>query len=291
MIHKPVLVQEVLHYLDPKADENFIDGTVGQGGHATEILKKNGPNGLLLGIDADVKQVENSKVLTSEFQKRIILVSDSYKNIKDIVERENFRPVNGILLDLGMSSWQLEEGSRGFTFMKNEPLDMRYSLENTLTAEHIVNEWPEQEIEEILEEYGEEKFAKKIAKAIVNERGGRRIKSTYELKNIITKISFKGSKIHPATRTFQALRIAVNGELESLKRVLPQAIEVLAPEGRLVIISFHSLEDRIIKEFFKNKSEENAVNILTKKPITASQKEIKINHRARSAKLRACIKR
>lgn len=307
MLHIPVLTKEVLQYLDLQPNENVIDGTIGQGGHAIEILKRNGPSGLLLGMDWDLDQIESSRIFTSDFEKRVMLINDSYINIREIVQKENFYPVNGILLDLGMSSWQLEVSNRGFTFLKNELLDMRYNLQNTLTAEQIVNEWSEHKIEEILREYGEEKFSKKIAKEIIEARKKKRIRSTFELTNIIAEaIGFRDkihpikyrkavispkaklfNRVNPATRTFQALRIAVNEELDNLKEFLPQAMQVLAPRGRLVIISFHSLEDRIVKNFFKNKPE---VRILTKKPVTASQEEILKNPRSRSAKLRAITK-
>lgn len=169
-MHIPVLTKEVIKYLDPKPNENFIDATVGEAGHATEILSKNGPAGQVLGIDYDLEQIKNSKLNTDHLGKRIILVNDSYVNLREIVKKENFKPVNGILLDLGMSSWQLEKSNRGFSFSKNEILDMRYNLENILTAEKIVNEYPEDEIEKILREYGEEKLAKKITKKIVEKK-------------------------------------------------------------------------------------------------------------------------
>lgn len=194
--------------------------------------------------------------------------------------------MQGILFDLGMSSWHLEESGRGFTFLKDEPLDMRYSLENDLTAEEIVNNYSQEKIEKILKEYGEERFAKRIAKRIIQTRP-RKIKSTFQLVEIIKKaVPGKRTKIHPATRTFQALRIAVNDELNNFKKALFQAVEVLEKGGRIVIISFHSLEDRIVKNFFKDSN----LNILTKKPVISSQEEIKINRRSRSAKLRAATK-
>jgi len=290
--HIPVLQKEVLQYLDPKPSENFIDATVGEGGHAISILEKNGPEGKLLGIDLDSQQVNSSKNYLSDFEKRIILVNDSYVNLKEIVERENFKSVHGILLDLGMSSWQLEKSGKGFSFLKDEALDMRYSLQNTLTAEKVINEYPEKEIEKILIEYGEEKFARQIAMKIVQERTKKEIKSTFELRDIIKKAtSNRRGNIHLATRTFQALRIEVNGELANVKKVLPQAIAVLAPGGRLAVISFHSLEDRIVKNFFKGESEKGIVKVLTKKPIVAGYDEVVANPRARSAKLRAIVKK
>jgi len=292
-MHIPVLTKEILKYLEVKPNENFIDATVGESGHTLEILKKNGPKGCVLAIDLDPKQVENSRLHTAHFKERVMLVNDSYINIKDIIRRENFKLVDGILLDLGMSSWQLEESKRGFSFKRNEVLDMRYSMENVLTAEKIVNEYPEYEIEKILRDYGEEKFAGKIARKISEIRKTKRIQSTFELKEAIQDAlppKFRSGKIHVATRTFQALRIAVNGELDNLKEFLPQAIEVLSSGGRLAIISFHSLEDRMVKNFFKNKLQQGLVKILTKKPITASYAEVLKNPRSRSAKLRAIIK-
>ena len=320
MIHIPVLTKEVIRYLDPKTNENFIDCTVGEAGHAMAILGKNGPGGKVLGIDWDLQQIKNSELLMAGSRGRLILINDSYANLQEIVEKINFKPVNGILLDLGMSSEQLEGPAsgypgRGFTFLKDEPLDMRYAHEirnsnieiRNLTAEEIVNKWPEKEIEKILREYGEEKFARKIAKEIVKKRKAEKIKSTFQLVQVIKEAmsakfqsrwqSHRGSstksghgKIHCATKTFQALRIAVNSELENLKKVLPQAVSILSSEGRLVIISFHSLEDRIVKNFFREKSKEGAVKLLFKKPVTAEADELNKNPRSRSAKLRAVTK-
>jgi len=282
MIHKAVLQKEVLKYLDPKPNENFIDCTIDGGGHTASILDKNKPNGKVLGIEIDLELYQKLKL---QDLSRLILVNDSYTNLKKIVKKCNFGPISGILFDLGMSSWHLEDSGRGFSFMRNEPLDMRYNPGvNSLTAEEIVNNYSQEEIEKILKEYGEERFAKRIAKRIVKERP---IKTTFQLVEIIKKVTPRRTKIHPATRTFQALRITVNDELNNLRKVLPQAIEILAPEGRIVVISFHSLEDRIVKRFFKG---EKNIKIITKKPITASEEEIKINPQSRSAKLRAVVK-
>lgn len=307
-MHIPVLKKEVLQYLDPKPDENFIDCTLGQGGHAIGILERNKPNGKVLGIELDKDICD--KLSLSKID-RLVLTNDSYTNLKKIVEKYKFGPISGILFDLGMSSWHLEESGRGFTFLKDEPLDMRYSLENDLTAEEIINNYSQEKIEKILKEYGEERFAKRIAKRIIQTRP-RKIKSTFQLVEIIKKaVPGKRTKIHPATRTFQALRIAVNDELNNLKKALFQAVEVLEKGGRIVIISFHSLEDRIVKNFFKEEAKKGSLRILTKKSnssiynhtlanqgsrakrkvlITPSQEEIKINRRSRSAKLRAATK-
>ncbi|OGZ67734.1 MAG: 16S rRNA (cytosine(1402)-N(4))-methyltransferase [Candidatus Staskawiczbacteria bacterium RIFCSPHIGHO2_02_FULL_34_9] len=293
IIHTPVLEKEVLNYLDPKPNENFIDCTVGEGGHSVSILEKSGPNGMLLGIDLDSRQVENSRNRLSDFKERVILQNDSYVNMKDIVVRENFKPVNGILIDLGYSSWQIEQSKRGFSFSRDELLDMRYDMQNTLTAEKIVNEYPENELQRILRDYGEEKFFRQIASRIVNERQKKRIESTKHLIEVIRMglpPKFRKGRINFATKTFQALRIEVNGELDNLKKALPKAIDILAPGGRLAVISFHSLEDRIVKNFLKDKEKENLIKISTKKPIIASSKEVFNNPRSRSAKLRSAIK-
>ncbi len=307
MIHTAVLKKEVLEYLNPQQNENFVDCTVGEGGHAEIILSKNGPNGKVLGIDLDPQQIARSKWLQATFKDRVVIVNDSYTNLEEIIERKGFTPVNGILLDLGMSSAQLEGTHKGFSFQIDQGLDMRYNDANYLTAEKIVNEWPEDKIEKILQEYGEEKFARKIAKNITEQRKQGRIKTTFQLIKIIkdaTPSAYWRGKIHYATRTFQALRIAVNDELENIKKVLPKALSVLSHGGRLVVISFHSLEDRIVKNFFKEMEKPasanlpagkagasaGAVKILNKKPVMAKEGEARINHRSRSAKLRAIIK-
>jgi len=284
LMHIPVLQKEVLQYLNPKPNENFIDATCGEAGHTLAILEKTSPNGKILGIELDPELYRKLKENLPRWHlgQRVILVNDSYSNLKAIVERENFKKVFGILFDLGLSSWHLEESKRGFSFLRNEPLDMRYNFQNPLTAEKIINQWSEAEIEKILKEYGEERFTRRIAKEIIKDRKIKPIKSTAQLREIINKAGTT------PRRTFQALRIAVNDELENLKKVLPQALEILEPGGRMVVISFHSLEDRIIKNFLKGN--QNLLQILTQKPIGPTQTEIKINPRSRSAKLRAAIK-
>ncbi len=289
MDHIPVLTKEVLQYLNPRPNENFIDGTIGNAGHANLILEKTAPFGKLVGIDEDAQQIVHARRATEKFNERIILVNDSYANIQEIVGRVRVQPVHGILLDLGYSSWHVDESGKGFSFQKNEPLDMRYG-KGELTAEKIINEWPERELEKVIREYGEERFSKKIAQSIVRQRKIQKIQSTLELVKILEDAvgnKYRGERIHYATRTFQALRIAVNGELDNLQQFLPQAIEILAQGGRLGIISFHSLEDRIVKNFFKNQQN---IQILTNKPVIASDEEIASNPRARSAKLRAIQK-
>lgn len=291
--HTPVLVSEILTCLDIKPDENIIDGTIGEAGHTLEMLKKNAPLGKVLGIDADADQIKNSRLRLSDYHDRLILVNDSYAHIQEIVERNHFAPVHGILIDVGYSSWQIENGKRGFSFSRNEVLDMRYDQKGTLTAQNIVNEYPEESLRKILEEYGEVMYARQIAKKIVERRKVKIIKTTGDLLEVIESAipkKFQQGKIHYATRTFQAIRIAVNQELENITHFLPQALSILAPGGRLAVISFHSLEDRIVKHFFQEQAKANTVTILTKKPITASLEELEKNPRSRSAKLRVIIK-
>ncbi len=283
-MHVPVLQKEVLQYLGPKPNENFIDCTFGGGGHSLAVLEKISPRGKILGIDWSFEMVRDSRKTPN-----LILVCDNFANLKEIVKENNFNRVHGILFDLGMSSWHLENSGRGFSFQKKEPLDMRYNTEYQLTAEKIINYWSKFDLEKILKEYGEEKFAQDITEQITEERKQKPIQDTLQLVAIIKKAvpkAYLRGRIHFATRTFQALRIATNDELGNLESVLPQALEVLETGGRLVVISFHSLEDRIVKNFFKNE----LLKPLNKKPVVPAFKEIKINPRARSAKLRAAIK-
>jgi len=292
--HIPVLQKEVLEYFDQKPNENFIDCTIGEGGHTLAILEKNGPKGKVLGIEWDPELYKKlSRSDLDRLKARLILVNDNFANLEGIAKSQKFRSVSGILFDLGMSSWHLEESGRGFSFQKKEPLDMRYNPQNPLTAEKIVNYWSALEIEKILEIHGEERFSKQIAKYIISFREVKPIKTTSQLVEIIKKATpdwYHRRKIHPATKTFQALRIAVNDELNNLEKALPKALNILKPGGRIVAISFQSLEDRIIKNFLKEKAKENILKILTKKPIKPSLEEIKINPRSRSAKLRAAEK-
>ena len=292
-MHIPVLQTEVLEYLAPKSNENFLDCTFGEGGHTVAILEKNKPEGKVLGIEIDSELYQKLKLRMAEFPNRLILVNDSYLNLKKNLKKYNFQP-DGILFDLGLSSWHLEESKRGFSFQRNETLDMRYNSELTdLTAQKIIYNFSQSEIEKILKIYGEERFAKKIANQLIKERKSKPIKTTFQLVEIVKKATpswYHHKRIHFATRTFQALRIAVNKELDSLEKGLKEALDILKPQGRLVVISFHSLEDRIVKNFLRDQAKRKLLKILTKKPIQSSQEEIKINPRSRSAKLRAAEK-
>jgi 16S rRNA (cytosine1402-N4)-methyltransferase len=287
-MHIPVLQKEVLEYLSPKPNQNFIDCTIGEGGHSAAILERIAPRGKILGIDRDpdILKAAKLKIKNEKLKNNLILVCGNFADLKEIVHKNKFKSVSGILFDLGMSSWHLEESGRGFSFNRREPLDMRYSLQNPLTAEKILNYWSKSELEKILREYGEERRSRKIAEKIAEVRKVKPIKNTVQLREIVEKAGSSPRK------TFQALRIAVNDELENLKKALPQAVDILEKGGRLVVISFHSLEDRIVKNYFKEKAKGGLpiVKILTKKPITPSPEEIKQNPRSRSAKLRAICK-
>lgn len=288
-MHKPVLLQEVLEILNPKLGKKYIDATVNGGGHAMAIIERIGPTGKLLGIDWDCGLIQELGIRNKELGvQNIKLVCDNFSNIAAIAKDHDFIKVDGILFDLGFSSYHIEKSGRGFSFMRDEPLDMRYNPEkNALTAEKIVNEWSGEKLEEILQRFGEERLARRIADGIVRERKVSRIVTTEKLVAIITQSvprSYARGRLHQATRTFQALRIAVNNELENLAKALKDSIKLLAPAGKLIVISFHSLEDRIVKRFFKENS--SLFHIITKKPMIASRKEIKINPRGRSAKLR-----
>jgi 16S rRNA (cytosine1402-N4)-methyltransferase len=283
-MHIPVLLKEITENVKP--NENYIDCTLNGGGHTKEILKRNGPDGKVLGIEIDKEIFDKI-----EKQERLIAVNDSYINLKKIVEENKFENIKGVLFDIGMSSYHVDSAKRGFSFQKDEPLIMSYTSE--YSAEGLLNEWKEEDIERILEEYGEEKFAKKIAKKIVERRKGEKIRSTLQLVDIIKEATpgwYHHGKTHFATRTFQALRIAVNDELNNFRSTLPQALEVLDKGGRLMAISFHSLEDRIIKEFLKEKEKSGEIKIITEKPIVPGEEEIKANPRSRSSKLRIGIK-
>ena len=283
-MHKPVLIKEVLEYLNPQAGENFIDCTIGFGGHTLDILKKIKPNGKVLGIDFEKSSLKED---------RLILANGNFADLKEIVEKFSFNKIDGILLDLGLSSWHFDKSNRGFSFKGEESLDMRLNSESELTAEKIVNEWSEQELIKIFEEYGEERYSKSIAKSICGNRKIKRIEKTNQLREIIRQSvpsGYKHNRINFATKIFQAIRIAVNDELNNLIKTLPQALSLLESKGRLAVISFHSLEDRIVKNFFRDEFKKGNLEILTKKPIIPSREEIILNPRSRSAKLRVIKK-
>lgn len=298
-MHVPVLLNELIELLDPKNNEIIVDATINGGGHAEEILRKKDFHGIVIGIDQDENLISILKKEKEKYIKegRLKLVCGNFRNIDVHLKQLKINGLDGVLFDLGMSSRQLEEAERGFSFLKDKQLLMTFKVNpapQDLTAEKIVNDWNEKEILKILKEYGEEKFAKRIAIKILETRKKKRIKTTFELIEIIKKsIPYsvqKKSKIHPATKTFQALRITVNDELKALKEGLEKTFKVLNIGGRTAVISFHSLEDRIVKNFFRDLKNKKLAKILTKKPIIASKEEIERNPRSRSAKLRAIIK-
>lgn len=290
-MHTPVLLKEILEIFDPEPGQTYIDATINGGGHGRAILEKLGPKGRMVGIDWDCGLIEKLK------QSRInnlTLTCDNYAHIKSIARKHNLGEISGIIFDLGFSSHHLEESRRGFSFLRDEPLDMRYNIySNELTAEKIINSWPREAIEDILSRYGEERFARRITDVIIRERSGKKISTTGELIKVILRSvpgQYLKSRIHPATKTFQALRIAVNNELENLEKALRDSTEILAKNGKIAVISFHSLEDRIVKKFFGEKEKGKVLSTLTPKPISPTPEEILGNRRARSAKLRAAEK-
>jgi len=290
-VHTPVLLKEIISYLKPESGKNFIDCTFGAGGHSRAILNKIKPNGKILAIDLDKDVLKNFKASDAQ---SITFVSDNFCDLKKIVS-ENFKyPVHGILLDLGLSSDQLEVSGRGFSFQTNELLDMRFSTNQEMTAADILNTYPLEDLYDIFKNYGEYPHARRLSQSIFEFRKVKKFQSTQDLVEVVRGVHFRQGheKIHPATKVFQALRIAVNDELGSLATVLPQALEILAPHGRLAVISFHAGEDRIVKNFFRDKAraEKPQIKLLTKKPIVPTEAEIKSNPRSRSAKLRVIEK-
>ncbi len=285
--HNPVLKREVIKFLTPRKNENFIDAAAGFLGHSKEILAETAPRGKILAIERDE---EIYKIIKEEENNRLIIVNNSYANLKNIAKREKFYPVNGILFDIGFSSWHLGKSGRGFSYQKEEPLDMRYDTEEGEKAMEILNKYPPEELEKIIRNYGEERNAKEISRQIVKSRQEKALITTSDLRKAIEGGEREGSGNRSFAKVFQALRIAVNNELEILKTALPQAIEMLEEKGKIAVISFHSLEDRIVKQFFSQDKEKGRLKIITKKPITPTEQERAKNSRARSAKLRIAQK-
>ena len=297
--HIPVMVPEILKYLEVSSGGRYIDCTLGEGGHTKSLLEASNPGGEVLGIDADHEAIEVSKNRLEEYGERFIYDNSNFKNIKKIAMKSKFVPCHGILFDLGVSSLQLDKESRGFSFRRKAPLDMRFSINQTLTAQDVLNTFSESEISDILYQYGEERQSRKIAKLIIENRP---LSNADELSELIKKnIRQTNYKINPSTKTFQALRIYINEELNSLSQALEQSLEILGVGGRMAVISYHSLEDRIVKNFFKKESKYcicppnipecdcghfPKLKIITKKPVSPSQSEIDANKRSRSAKLR-----
>ena len=296
MRHVTVLLHETVAGLSPKTGGVYVDGTLGAGGHTEEICKV-APHSTIVGIDADEEAIERARVRLAGMPCTLITSLNFNDKISEILDENKIDEIDGVILDLGMSSDQLDRSGRGFSFQRDEPLKMTMQNKagaNSLTAERIINEFNEEQLATIFYGYGEEKFSRRIAKAIVESRDENPITTTLQLAEIIKKavpVRYRFGKIHPATKTFQALRIAVNDEIERLEITLNKSFERLKKGGRLSVISFHSLEDRIVKRFMKEKIGNNEALGITKKPIIPTEEEIKLNPRSRSAKLRILEKK
>lgn len=300
--HQPVLYKEIIHALRPKSGGRYVDGTLGAGGHAAGLLAGSEPGGQLLGLDVDPQALELARQRLAPFGERAWLKKAPYTSLPEQLAALGWDSVDGILLDLGASSMQFDTPTRGFSFLNDGPLDMRFDPSNPLTAEEIVNIWTEQELADVIYRYGEEPASRRIAKAIV---AARPITGTLNLAAVIERAMGRRGPHHPATQTFQALRIAVNGELDSVEKILPLAVQALGPGGRLAVISFHSLEDRLVKEFFRLESKDcicpprqpvctcghkASIKEISRKPIVPTEEETRENPRARSSKLRVAEK-
>lgn len=292
-IHRPVMLEEVLTLLKLKNGMIVVDATIGMGGHSIEIIKKISPKGKLIGIDCDKEALEIAKNRLSEYSKQCTLVHDNFSNIDKILGSLGINRVDGVIVDLGVSSLQLENPARGFSFVNEGPLDMRMNQDSSISAYELINNLSQAELASILWKFGQERFSNRIARMIIRKRNGSVINTTTELANMVSKAlpySKKHYRIHPATRTFQAIRIAVNQELKSLELFLNKIAKFLNKKGRVCIISFHSLEDRIAKINFRNLAKSQEFRLIVKKPLVPKDEEIKVNPRARSAKLRVLEK-
>ena len=300
--HESVLEGEVIQNFNLLEGSLIVDGTLGDGGHA-ELLLKNTTSVRVLGIDRDLRAIERAEKRLAPFRDRITLVHGNFGDIKTILKKANVMNVDGLLLDLGVSSPQLDSPNRGFSFMRNGPLDMRMDSSQKITAADLLIELPDEKLVSVIKEYGEERFSKRIVRAIRQAQKQSAIKTTLQLSNIISSVihASRQTKIHPATRTFQALRIAVNAELEHIKKALRDSVDILHESARIIVISFHSLEDRIVKNFFKTEEKgcvcppkipvcscghKQRLKIITRKPIIPAVEEVRRNSRASSAKLR-----
>tara|TARA_B100002003_G_scaffold221539_1_gene224646 strand:+ start:931 stop:1869 length:939 start_codon:yes stop_codon:yes gene_type:complete len=301
--HESVLAKEILQYLHPREDGLIVDGTLGNGGHTELILKNTAPGLRVLGIDRDEQAIERAGKRLAPFRNRVTLIHGNFSDIKNILKKANVMNVNGLLLDLGVSSPQLDSPERGFSFMRNGPLDMRMDSTQKTTAADLLVKLSDEELVLVIKEYGEERFAKRIVRAIRKAQEQNPITTTLQLSNIVSGVTHtpRPAKIHPATRTFQALRIAVNNELEHIKSALSDSLKVLSASARIMVISFHSLEDRIVKNFFKDEEKgcicpprlpvcacghKTRLKIITRRPVTPASEEVKRNPRASSSKLR-----
>jgi 16S rRNA (cytosine1402-N4)-methyltransferase len=308
-IHKPVLLKEVLYYLNLNKGNVIFDGTLGGAGHTVEIIKAIAPTGRVIGVDLHSQAISTAAIKLKEFSDRVILVNDNFANVKEILKRLNIKEIDGMLLDLGLSSFLIEKSERGFSYLRNEKLDMRFGDEGKLDAYYVINKYPEARLAEIFRQYGEERWSKYIARNIVNHRISRDINTTEELVEIVRasvpyKYRYKRGG-HPAKRIFQAIRIEVNKEIDNLIKAIEDGFEVLKSGGRMVIISYHSIEDRVVKRKFQEYGgvdmhthyipdyecvSQKKARIITKKVVKPSEEEIELNPRSSSGKLRVIEK-
>jgi len=308
-IHKPVLLKEVLYYLNLKQRNIIFDGTLGGAGHTVEIIKAIAPTGRVIGVDLHSQAISTAAIKLKEFIDRVILINDNFANVKCILNKLNIKEIDGMLLDLGLSSFLIEKSERGFSYLRNEKLDMRFGDEGRMDAYYVVNKYQEKKLEEIFREYGEERWSRSIARNIVNHRVDKDIKTTGELVDIIKgsiphKYRYKKGG-HPAKRIFQAIRVEVNREIDNLTKAIEDGFEVLKSGGRMLVISYHSIEDRIVKKKFLEYGgicttspyipdygcvNQKKARIITKKVVRPSDEEIKINPRSRGAKMRVLEK-
>jgi 16S rRNA (cytosine1402-N4)-methyltransferase len=288
VLHLPVLPAEVLDMLSPKQDGIYVDATIGPGGHAEQIMKCLGPAGKLIGIDRD----EDALKIAGErlLDERVTLMRGEFSEVENLLSQAGISQIDGILFDLGLSMVQIRDPLRGFSFLSDERLDMRMNKGQKISAWDVVNRYSGKELERVLREFGEERLARKIAQAIVNQRSKKTIDTCSELAKIIAAVYVTRGKVHPATKTFQALRIEVNRELDQLAAGLDASVRLLKKGGRACVISYHSLEDRKVKHFFAENAKKGVIKILTKKPLTPGQEERRTNPSSRSAKLRAAEK-
>ncbi len=292
-MHVPVLLEEVLEFLSPRPGNVIMDGTGGGGGHSEEILKRIAPDGRLILVDRDKEAVQRLSEKFDHIKDIVTVVNDDFRNLEDIKQKAGVEKLDGAMFDLGMSSFQIDDPERGFSFLSEGPLDMRFDHAQHLSARVVVNTFSKDELVDIIRNYGEERHANRISAAICYARKKGRIETTTELAEIIDRSVgrwYRNQKLHSAVRTFQGLRIYVNDELAAVEEGVKKAVDSLSEGGRICVISFHSLEDRIIKNIFRDAAKAGVLKVLTKKPICPNIEEVRMNSRARSSKLRAAEK-
>ncbi len=283
------MLKEVMEYLLPEAGDIILDATLGGGGHSQSILKKITPGGKLIALDMDPDAIERGVELLEDFKDSVVYVNNNFRNVDKILGANNIKRIDGAVFDLGVSSFQIDLAEKGFSFLREGPLDMRFDPEQDLSAKDVVNTFSSEELVDIIREYGEERHAKLVARAICAARKAKKIETTGELTEIVQRAvgsKYRSQKIHAACRTFQGLRIYVNDELAALEEALNKTIELLSPTARICVIAFHSLEDRIVKNIFRMRAKNGDLNLIVKKPLRPGIEEVQANSRSRSAKFR-----